>query len=190
MIDLYKIKKIMKNVYQLKLSQLMKIHDIFHTSFLRFTSIDFLTDQVQSSSSSIIVNEKKKYEVNDILNSRYHYNKLQYKISWIDHSSNDIWYSAKNFQNHSKKILNEYHDRYSNKSKSKLRLVHVINAIIWINETSISTENELIKARQWLQQAKEIINDTLIKMQTEDERRTKKKVSFQKKNLSDWSRSV
>ncbi len=60
----------------------MKIHDTFHISLLRFAATDFLTEQIQSSPFSIIVeDEKKEYEINDILNSRYHYEKLQYKIA-------------------------------------------------------------------------------------------------------------
>jgi hypothetical protein len=63
-IDSYKIKKISKDVCQLNLSQSMKIHDIFHISLLRKAAIDFLTEQIQSSSSSIMISEdeKKEYE--------------------------------------------------------------------------------------------------------------------------------
>jgi hypothetical protein len=58
----------------------MKIHDTFHISLLHLTATDFLTDEIQSSSSLIVIDEKEEYEVNDILDSRYHYEKLQYKI--------------------------------------------------------------------------------------------------------------
>ncbi len=80
MIDFYKILKILKKACQLKLSQLMKIHDTFHISLLRSASTDFLIEQIQSSSSSIIVDVEEEYEINNILNSRYHYNKLQYRV--------------------------------------------------------------------------------------------------------------
>jgi hypothetical protein len=86
-IESYKIKKILRDACQLNLSQSMKIHNIFHTSLLRSVVTNSLIDQVQSSSSSIVVDEKKEYEMNDILNSRYHYDKLQYKVVWIDHLS-------------------------------------------------------------------------------------------------------
>jgi hypothetical protein len=68
---------------QLDLSDSMKIHDIFHISLLRKTSNDFLLDQILKSSSSIIVDEKKEYELNDILDFRKieRNKKLQYKIS-------------------------------------------------------------------------------------------------------------
>jgi predicted metal-dependent hydrolase len=135
-IDSFNIKKMLKNVCQLNLSQSMKIHNIFHISLLRKTVTDSLIDQIQSSSSSIVINkdEKEKYKVNNILDNRYHYEKLQYRIAWIDHFSNRAWYSTKNFQNHSKKILNDYHRRYFTKFKSNLRLIAIIEAMLsqWI----------------------------------------------------------
>jgi hypothetical protein len=72
----------MKEACQLNLSFSMKIHDTFHISLLRFAATDSLIEQIQSSSFSIIVeNEEKEYEMNDILDSRYHYEKLQYRIA-------------------------------------------------------------------------------------------------------------
>jgi hypothetical protein len=61
----------------------MKIHDTFSTSLLRFAATNFLIEQIQSSSSAIVINdhEDEKYEIDDILNSRYHYDKLQYKVA-------------------------------------------------------------------------------------------------------------
>jgi hypothetical protein len=61
----------------------MKIHDIFYTSLLRKTSNDSLFNQILKSSSSIIIDEKEEYELNDILNFRKieRNKKLQYKIS-------------------------------------------------------------------------------------------------------------
>jgi hypothetical protein len=76
------IKKLSKDACQLNLSSSMKIHDTFHILLLRFAATDLLTEKIQSSSSSIIVeDEEKNNEINDILNSRYHYEKLQYKVA-------------------------------------------------------------------------------------------------------------
>ncbi len=80
MIDFYKVLKILKKACQLNLFSFMKIHNIFHTSLLRLTFIDSLTNQIQSSSSSIIIDEEQEYEINNILNNQYHYNKLQYSV--------------------------------------------------------------------------------------------------------------
>jgi predicted metal-dependent hydrolase len=170
-IDFYKIKKILKEACQLELSSSMKIHDTFHTSLLRLAVTNSLTEQIQSSSLSIVINEEEEYEVNDILNSRYYYDKLQYKVAWIDHSSDRAWYSAKNFQNHSKEILNDYHQKYFQKIESNLRLIIII-------ETMLS---------QWIKdehkKAKQLIQDVLNKMKTkmkENDRKRFSKDSFEK----------
>jgi predicted metal-dependent hydrolase len=144
----------------------MKIHDTFHISLLRKTAIDSLIEQIQSSASSIMIDEEEKYEIDDILDSRYHYDKLQYKVVWIDHSSDRAWYFAENFQKHLKEILIDYHQRYSNKSESELRLI-----------ASIASMTDHF---YWLQQAKNLVKNTLNKMQTKmkDNRKEFNKDSF------------
>jgi hypothetical protein len=141
MIESYKIKKILRNVCQLNLSSLMKIHDTFHTSLLRSASTNLLIDQIQSSSFSIVMNDEKEYEINDILDSRYHYDKLQYKIVWTDHSSDKAWYSTKNFE-HFKIILKNYHQRYFEKFESELRLIVIIETMLsqWIKNEHKKTK--------------------------------------------------
>ncbi len=136
------------------------------------------------------MNEEEKYEVNDILDNRYHYNKLQYQVSWIEHSSNNAWYSAENFD-HAKKIIKNYHDRYSTKSKSALRRdeAHTTNVITWINEISTLIEKKLTETRRFLNQAKEMIKNTLIKM-NERYQEQRKELSFSKRNLFDWTNRV
>ncbi len=153
-IESYKMKKLLKDACQLDLSSSMKIHDTFHISLLRKTEINSLIEQIQSSSSSVVIDEdeEEKYEINDILDNRYHYEKLQYKVVWIDHSSDRAWYLAENFQKQSKEILIDYHQRYSDKSESKLRLIASITSM---------TDHFY-----WLQQAKNLVKNTLNKMQT------------------------
>jgi hypothetical protein len=135
-IESFKIKEILENACRLDLSSSMKIHDIFHTSLLRMIATNSFTEQIQLWSSSVVMNEEEEYEIDDILNSRYHYDKLQYKIAWTDHFSNRAWYSAENFQNHSKEIVDDYHQRYLIKFESNLRLIVIIEAMLsqWIRD--------------------------------------------------------
>jgi hypothetical protein len=170
-IESYKIKKILKEACQLNLSSSMKIHDTFHTSLLRLAATDLLIDQIQSSSLPIVVNDEEEYEVDDILDSRYHYEKLQYRVAWIDHLSDRAWYSTENFQNHSKKILNDYHRRYLSKLGSDLRLIVIIEAMLsqWIR-------NEHKKAKQLIQ---DVFNRMKAKMKKNDRKRSNKD-SFEK----------
>ncbi len=118
-IESYKVKKVLKDVCQLNLSTSMKIHDTFHISLLRSASSDSFIEQIQSSSLLIVIDDEEEYEIDDILDNRYHYEKLQYKVAWMDHFSDRAWYSTENFQNHSKEILNDYHQRYFKKFESK-----------------------------------------------------------------------
>ncbi len=167
----------------------MKIHDTFYIFLLRSASIDSLIDQIQSSSFSIIVDEEQKYEVNDILNSRYHYNKLQYRVAWTKHFSNDTWYSAKNFD-HAKEIIVDYYVRYSAKSKLKQRRNDVTtNIIIWINEISTLIQEKLVKTRQFLNQTMKMMIDILIKMYKKYQaKNTEKNLLSQKKiSLIEWN---
>jgi hypothetical protein len=145
----------------------MKIHDTFHISLLRSAATDSFTEQIQSSSSSVIVNKEEEYEINDILDSRYHYDKLQYKVTWIDHSSDRAWYSAENFE-HFKNILKNYHLRYSEKFDSILRLIVIIETMLsqWIR-------NEHKKAKQLIQ---DVLNKMKAKMKKKTIERDQKKV--------------
>jgi hypothetical protein len=169
-IESYKVIKILKDACHLDLSTSMKIHNIFHTSLLRLIVTDSLTDQIQSSSSSVVVNDEEEYEVNDVLDNRYHYDKLQYRVAWTDHSSDRAWYSAENFE-HSKNILKNYHQRYSEKFDSKLRLIVIIEAMLsqWI-------KNEHKKAKQLIQ---DVLNRMKANMKENDRKRSSKD-SFEK----------
>jgi hypothetical protein len=79
------------------------------------------------------MNDEKKYKMNDILNSRYHYDKLQYKVVWTNHSSNKAWYLTKNFE-HFKNIFKNYHQRYFEKFESETKLIVIVKAMLsqWI----------------------------------------------------------
>jgi hypothetical protein len=174
----YKIKRLSRDVCQLNLSWSMKIHDTFHISLLRSAAIDLLTEQIQSSSLSIMIDdhEDEKYEIDDILNNRYHYDKLQYKVVWTDYSLDKAWYLAENFQKHSKEILNDYHQRYSDKSESKLRLI-----------ASIASMTDHF---YWLQQVKNLVKDILNKMQAKMKKDNRKVFSKETKVCSNTIREL
>jgi hypothetical protein len=100
------------------------------------------------------MNDEEEYKMNNILNSRYHYDKLQYKVVWTNHFSNKAWYSTENLK-HFKNILKNYHQRYFEKFESKLKLIVII-------ETMLS---------QWItnehKEAKQLVQNVLNKMKTE-----------------------
>jgi hypothetical protein len=164
MIKSFKILKKRNNLYKLDLSNEMNIHSIFHISLLRKNSQDLISDQIISSSSSIIIDDEKKYDVENIIDSRLIKRvlnkRLQYKVRWVEHSSNRKWYSIENFDN-AKKIVIDYHQRYLDKSKSNSLNIqfliislmsHLNNSHNWtqqnIHETKIIVQNILNKMKK------------------------------------------
>ncbi len=84
MLESFKILKQRRCSYKLDLSDDMNLHSVFHTSLLRKNFEDSLSEQIISSSSSIMIDDEQKFDVEDIIDSRLtnrSINKrLQYKI--------------------------------------------------------------------------------------------------------------
>lgn len=160
MIESFKIRKMLSKICQLKLSFSMKIYNIFHTSLLRLVVDDSLSEQIALFSSSIILNDQneEEWELNDILNSRLHKERLQYKVVWIEHSSNFTWYSASNFTN-VQKIINEYYRKYSSKFELDL-----INQIAYLEKVFVKEKKQ---TQYWERLAKALIKKILNEMNQE-----------------------
>ncbi len=58
MLDSFKVKDSVDFFYKLKLSDIMHIHDVFHSKLLRFAVNDSLSDQKNESSKSIVINNE------------------------------------------------------------------------------------------------------------------------------------
>jgi len=57
-LDSFKVKDSVDFFYKLKLSDIMCIHDVFHSELLRFAVDDSLSDQKNESSKSIVINDE------------------------------------------------------------------------------------------------------------------------------------
>ncbi len=162
MLESFKILKKRDNFYKLELSIEMKIHSVFHISLLKKDLDDFLSRQIISSSSLVVINDEEKFDVEDIIDSRLTERsinkKLQYKIKWVKHSSDRKWYSIENFEN-AKEIIADYYQRYLAKSDSHSFAVQTL---------FISLMTHLIKSFSWagksIQKAKNMLEDILNKM--------------------------
>ncbi len=113
-IDFFKIKRVFENnflIIELDFSAFMKIHSIFHVTFLNHITSDFLSSQRQKSWELIIIkNDERFWYVNSILNFKHdkHYNSslLKYYINWKDYFS--TWKSF-HLLNNCEQVFNEYH---------------------------------------------------------------------------------
>ncbi len=85
MLESFKILKKMSASFKLAFSDEMNIHLVFHISLLRKDSNDSHSEQIISFSSSIIIDEKEEYEVENIVDfrliERSNNKRLQYKVS-------------------------------------------------------------------------------------------------------------
>jgi predicted metal-dependent hydrolase len=162
MLESFKILKKRSNSYKFELSIEMNIHSVFHISLLKKDFENSLSRQIIASSSFVVIDDEEKFDVKDIIDSRLTQRsinkRLQYKIKWVKHSSNRKWYSIENFEN-AKKIVENYHQRYLDKSSSHSfaiqslfisLMTHLIKSFIW--------------ARKNIQKRRNMIENILNKM--------------------------
>ncbi len=104
--------------YKLKLSKSMHVHDVFHSDLLHSVVDDLLSDQKNELSDSIVINDEDEWEIDDILNSRWYWRRLQYRVKWNDYDNDLNWYNADDdeFMN-VQKIIDDFHIWYLNKSR-------------------------------------------------------------------------
>ncbi len=117
MLDSFKITDSVDFFYKLKLSDTMRIHDVFHSELLRSVVDDSLSDQKNELSRSIVVNDENEWEIDDILNSRRYRRRLQYRVKWKSYDNDLNWYNADDneFMN-AQEMIDDFHIKYSRKA--------------------------------------------------------------------------
>ena len=110
------IKKVGMSSYKLDLPASMKFYNTFHISLLEPYEDNKFPSQIQTPPPPIEIEGEPEYEVEEIIDSRLHRNKLQYRAKWTGYSPehDKTWYAAQNFQNASIAI-ERFHSRYSRK---------------------------------------------------------------------------
>ena len=82
--------KIGPTSYKLKLPDSIRIYPVFHFSLFKLHTDDPLRNQIINLFLPVIVKGEQEWEVEEIINSRYHYGRLQYKAKWVGYNINDI----------------------------------------------------------------------------------------------------
>ena len=80
MLDSFKIISIINSFYKLKLFEIMKIYNVFHFKLLNLVVINSLSDQKNFFFKVIIIKDKKKWVIENILNFKKLRNRFKYKI--------------------------------------------------------------------------------------------------------------
>ena len=89
MIGPYKIKELVRSSYRLELPHTMKIHDVFHLNLLQKAADDPLPGQRNSSLPPTVMDDKKKWDVNNILDAkRGRGKKVVFRVKWKRYDDN------------------------------------------------------------------------------------------------------
>jgi len=117
-LKLYQITVKVEIFYHLHLSISMKqLHLMFSSKLLWSYFKDSLSEQHLKSSKSLTIKNNDHWKIDDILNFRCYWDRIQYKIKWTRLDRNNEWYyvDKEEFEN-LKEVLIEFHKLYSDKS--------------------------------------------------------------------------
>jgi len=78
--------KIGTSAYMLALQPSMAIHNTFHISLLEPYEDNQFPLQIKEPPPSIQIEGEEEYELKEIIDSRLHYNKFQYRAKWKGYS--------------------------------------------------------------------------------------------------------
>jgi len=108
--------KIGESAYKLDLPPLMRIHNKFHISLLELYHDDKFTSQRTQPLPPIIREGGPKYELEEIIDSRLHYGRLQYRAKWTGYPPeyDKVWYPYDNFAN-ADIAKQQFHQKYPRK---------------------------------------------------------------------------
>jgi len=90
-----------ESAYKLDLPPSMRIHNTFHISLLELYQDDKFSSQRAQPPAPIIMEGDPEYELEQIIDSRLHYGKLQYRAKWTGYPAEQyrVWYPYENFEN-------------------------------------------------------------------------------------------
>ena len=71
-IGFYRVKRLVRSFYQLKLPTSIQIYDIFYFNLLKLAAEDLLPGQINDLPLFVVVNDKEKWEINDIFDAKKH----------------------------------------------------------------------------------------------------------------------
>ena len=110
--------KIGLNAYKLDLPPSMIIYNTFHVSLLEPYEDNKFSSQIQEPPPPIQIAGEDEYELDEIINSRRHCNKLQYRTKWTGYppEHDKVWYGASNFE-HVRDAIERFNYSYPQKPR-------------------------------------------------------------------------
>jgi hypothetical protein len=110
------IKKVSTHAYKVALPPSMnRLHNVFHVKLLERHHTEYFPRRRNSPPPPIEIDGEEQFEVDEILNSRVHRGRLQYKIRWLGHEpEDDTWEPAHHVSN-AELLVKQFHTTYPNK---------------------------------------------------------------------------
>jgi len=101
---------------KLALPPSMAIHNTFHISRLKPYQDNRFPSRIKEPPPPIQIEGEDEYELDEIIDSQLHYNKLQSRAKWKGYSPehDKVWYLAENFNNAEHRV-HRFHRRYPRK---------------------------------------------------------------------------
>jgi len=108
--------KIGESAYKLDLPQAMRIHNTFHISLLELHHDDKFSSEQTQPQPPIIIEGEPEYELEQIIDSRLYYGKLQYRAKWTGYPPEHakVWYPYEDFEN-AGFAKQQFHQKYPRK---------------------------------------------------------------------------
>jgi len=93
--------KIGESAYKLDLPHSMRIYNTFHISLLELYHDNKLSSQRAPPPPPIIIKGEAEYQLEQIIDCRQHYGKLQYRAKWTGYppERDKVWYPYEDFEN-------------------------------------------------------------------------------------------
>jgi hypothetical protein len=116
------LERVGTRAYKLDLPASVKIHPVFHISLLELAqpTLTPIPGHVQPPPPPIVIEDEEEWEVEEIVDSRYHRNRLQYRVRWTGFPDPDrTWYPSENFTN-SPDAIRRFHTTYPRKPAPRL----------------------------------------------------------------------
>ena len=110
------------------------MQNVFHANRLRKDPENPLPGQVQEPPEKIVINGEPEYRVDEIIASRLHYRKLQYRANWTGCDPDNQWYNINSFIGSPYRVK-EFHDKYPDKAGPPTQLQHWLTPL-WLIRTS------------------------------------------------------
>ncbi len=108
-----------KQAYWLALPVYYRIHNVFYVSYLKFHKCCLNNNSLSELPFLNLINDEKKYKIEDILSKKWRREQLQYEVKWIEYLTEyNEWLWVKHIK--SVKVLQqEYNARAEKKQKHK-----------------------------------------------------------------------